>query len=146
MIRMTSDEGIPELRYGNRVFSATMGDGTYLGTRDRGLVRVCFDRDKVERDWPAGDLGLVSTPSERPGSPPPPKINPTLAWNIALIAVGALITFVGLAAGLTADPENSAFRQTVKALWVIQGLIGLLIAAVGILGATIARTIDKDRS
>jgi hypothetical protein len=44
-----------------------------------------------------------------------------------------------------ADPENSAFRQTVRALWVIQGLIGLLIAAVGILGATIESMLHKDR-
>jgi hypothetical protein len=62
-----------------------------------------------------------------------------------VIAVGALIAFIGLIVGLSADPENSALRQTVKALWVIQGLIGLLIAAVGIPGATIANMLHGDR-
>ena len=71
--------------------------------------------------------------------------NPTLAWNVVVIVVGVLIAIIGLINGLAADPLNSALRQTVSALWVIQGILGLLIAAVGILGATIARALSKAR-
>jgi fumarate reductase subunit D len=71
--------------------------------------------------------------------------NPALAWNVVVIVVGVLIALIGLINGLAANPESSALRQTVGALWVIQGLLGLLIAAVGILGATIASAIGKAR-
>jgi hypothetical protein len=57
-------------------------------------------------------------------------------WNILVLAVGLLIAIIGLSYGLFADPGDSALRQTVAALWVIQGLLGLLIAAVGVFGAT----------
>jgi hypothetical protein len=142
-VRMTVNESIPELRYGNRVSSPTMGEGIVVGTLDNGLVRVCFDRDKIERDWNPTDLGFV--PSSTTLSPSRGEINPAVAWNVAVIAVGTLIAFIGLIVGLSADPENSALRQTVKALWIIQGLIGLLIAAIGILGATISTMLHKDR-
>jgi hypothetical protein len=55
-----------------------------------------------------------------------------------------LIGLIGLAVALTAAPGDSAPRQTVAALWVIQGLIGLLIAAVGILGATLVHAFRYD--
>ena len=55
--------------------------------------------------------------------------------------IGSLIAVIGLINGLTVNPESSAFRQTVAALWVIQGLIGLLIAAVGTLGATLVHAL-----
>jgi hypothetical protein len=148
---MTSNESVPELRYGDRVASPTRGEGTIVGGRSGGLARVCFDRDKIERDWAWADLSLLSASTATPESisGPPPcegKTNPAVGWNVAVIVVGVLIAFIGLTVGLTADPENSAFGQTVKALWVIQGLIGLLIAAIGILGVTIASTLQKDRS
>ena len=60
-----------------------------------------------------------------------------------MIIVGVLVAIIGLINGLAANPENSALRQTVSALWVIQGLIGLLIAAVGILGATLANALRE---
>jgi hypothetical protein len=59
-------------------------------------------------------------------------------WNAAVIFVGAFIAVIGLVTGLTAQPGDSAPRQTVAALWMIEGLLGLLISAVGIVGATIA--------
>lgn len=57
-------------------------------------------------------------------------------WNLLVIIIGLLIAIVCLGAGLLADPADSALRQTVAALWVIQGILGLLIAAVGVFGAT----------
>jgi hypothetical protein len=69
--------------------------------------------------------------------------NPAIVWNIVVIVVGVLIAVIGLINGLTANPDNSAFRQTVGALWVIQGLLGVLIAAVGILGAGVVYAISQ---
>jgi hypothetical protein len=61
-VGMTTNESIPELRYGNRVFSPTMREGMAIETRDNGLVRVRFDRDKTERDWNPTDLGFSHLP------------------------------------------------------------------------------------
>jgi hypothetical protein len=69
--------------------------------------------------------------------------NPAVAWNIVVIVAGVFIAVIGLINGLTSNPDNSAFRQTVGALWVIQGLLGLLIAAIGILGAGVVYTISR---
>ena len=141
---MTTNEGIPELRYGDRLFSPTIGEGVVVGT-NAGLVRVCFDRDKIERDCTRTDLRLLSSPGPfQESSSSRSEINPAV-WNVVVIAIGILIALIGLFFGLTADPENSAFRQTVKALWIIQGLIGLLIAAVGIHGATVTNILHRDR-
>jgi hypothetical protein len=65
------------------------------------------------------------------------EVLPELGWNVAVIVAGVLIAAVGFSAQLLANPGASAPRQTVAALWLIQGLFGLLIATVGILGATI---------
>ena len=75
------------------------------------------------------------TPVPRPGS-----TNPVIAWNVVVFVAGVFIALIGLWNGLAANPENSALRQTVAALWVIQGLLGLLIAAVGI------RRDDRERN
>lgn len=69
--------------------------------------------------------------------------NPPVVWNVVVIVVGVLIAVVGLINGLASEPENSAVRQTVGALWVIQGLLGLLIAAIGILGAGVVYAISQ---
>jgi hypothetical protein len=58
--------------------------------------------------------------------------------NAVVIFVGAFIAVIGLVAGLSAQPGDSAPRQTVAALWMIEGLLGLLISAVGIVGETVA--------
>jgi len=84
----------------------------------------------------------LPTPVPPPSPSRPGSINPVIAWNVVVIVAGVFIALIGLLSGLAANPEHSAVRQTVAALWVIQGLLGLLIAAVGILGATIARAID----
>lgn len=71
------------------------------------------------------------------------RTNPAFAWNVVIIIVGVLTALIGLINGLFASPIASAFQQTVSALWVIQGLLGLLIAAIGFLGTTIARALNR---
>jgi hypothetical protein len=69
--------------------------------------------------------------------------NPAFAWNVAVVVVGSLIAVIGLGAWLVADPTNSAFRQTVAALWLIAGLLGFVSAAIGTLGATIVHVLRQ---
>jgi hypothetical protein len=67
-----------------------------------------------------------------------------IGWNVAVILVGSLIALIGVFAWLLADPGDSAPRQTVAALWLLAGILGVLIAAVGILGATLAHALRYD--
>jgi hypothetical protein len=62
------------------------------------------------------------------------------------IVVGSIFALGGFVAWIGADPANSAFRQTVAALWLIAALMGLIIAAVGVLGATIVHALESDRT
>jgi uncharacterized membrane protein len=80
-------------------------------------------------------------PPDAPHSP----FGAAIAWNVGASVVGFVIAFVGLAAGLTADPEESAIRQIVAATWTLCGIVGLLIAAVGLLGATVIHAIKVAR-
>jgi TRAP-type C4-dicarboxylate transport system permease small subunit len=66
-----------------------------------------------------------------------------LGWNLVTIFVGSIFAFCGFFAWFGADPANSAFRQTVAALWLIAALMGLVIAAIGVLGATIVHAIER---
>jgi len=88
-----------------------------------------------------------AAPGTGPGYPSPlgKPISPALGWNIVTIFVGAIFAFCGFAAWLGADPANSAFRQTVAALWLIAALMGLVIAAIGVLGATIVHAIERNK-
>jgi hypothetical protein len=70
-------------------------------------------------------------------------INPALAWNVVIIVAGIFIAVIGLGAWLIADPSNSAFRQTVAALWLIAGLLGLVITAIGVLGVSLVYTLRQ---
>jgi hypothetical protein len=54
-----------------------------------------------------------------------------------------VVGIVGLFNGLTTDPANSAVRQTVNALWVLQGLVGLVIFAIGVIGGSIVQTLKR---
>jgi hypothetical protein len=127
-------------KWGKRVISPTMGEGTVvMGRREGGLVLVRFDRDGIERDVAPSDLRLAKPPVGESW------IGHALGWNTFLIVVGILIAFIELSRGLTAEIGDNAFRQSVAALWVIQGLIGLLISAIGILGATIASALFRTR-
>ena len=127
---MTPDEAVPEIRYGQRVSSPRMGEGTVVGRQDNGLVRVCFDSDNIERDVALSELGIILPPStiSRETSPRD-KINHAFVWNILVIIVGVGIALIGLHNGATGEVRDnafrdSAFRQTVAALWVIQGCLG----------------------
>jgi hypothetical protein len=44
-----------------------------------------------------------------------------LFGTLVVIFVGAFIAVIGLVAGLSAQPGDSAPRQTVAALWMIEG-------------------------
>jgi cation transporter-like permease len=65
-------------------------------------------------------------------------------WNIVVIVIGALVALIGIFAWLFADTGDSALHQTVAALWLLAGILGILISAVGILGATLAYALRYD--
>jgi hypothetical protein len=77
------------------------------------------------------------------GNPPGKPISAALGWNVATIVVGCFFALCGFIAWFGADPANSAFRQTVAALWLIAALMGFVIAAIGVLGATIVHAIER---
>ena len=58
-------------------------------------------------------------------------------WNLVVIIVGLPIAIIGLLNGFFTTPVDNVFRQAVQALWVLQGLVGLLIAAVGVTGESL---------
>ena len=103
------------------------------------------DNARIEAERAARPPAPASAvaPAASPAFSPAGSTNPAFAWNVVVIVVGVLIAIIGLINGLAANPESSALRQTVGALWVIQGLLGLLIAAVGILGAGVVYAIDR---
>lgn len=60
-----------------------------------------------------------------------------------VIIVGTVVATIGLAMGIGADPGNSSPRQAVAALWIIGGLIGLGIVAIGIATVAITRVLAR---
>jgi hypothetical protein len=130
----------PTLQHGKRVISPTMGEGTVLMRRPQsGLFLIRFDRDGIEREISGTDLRLARPPVGDTW------IGPALGWNTVVIVIGMAIAFIGLARSSTAEIGDSAFRQAVAALWAVQGILGLLIAAIGVLGATIASALFRTR-
>ena len=59
----------------------------------------------------------------------PKATSPAFGWNVAVIVAGVLIAVCAILAWAGAPIRDSAWRQTVAALSLIQGLLGLLIAA-----------------
>lgn len=55
-----------------------------------------------------------------------------VAAGVLVIIIGAIVALGGLGAGFFAKPVYSAVQQVVSALWVLSGLAGLIIAAIGI--------------
>lgn len=55
-----------------------------------------------------------------------------------IAVVGGIVAANGILSGFTASP-GSAPQQTVAALWMIEGLLGLLITAIGLLIVTISK-------
>jgi TRAP-type C4-dicarboxylate transport system permease small subunit len=65
--------------------------------------------------------------------------------NIAVIVVGTIIAVCGILLWAVHSPRDNALRQILPALWLIQGLVGLLIAAIGVLGATLVSALNMRR-
>jgi hypothetical protein len=109
----------------------------YKETRKNSVARAA--------EWAAHPPEPVTSGGPATSTPVPQArgTNPVVIWNVVVIVVGIFIAVIGLINGLTSNPDNSAFRQTVGALWVIQGLLGLLIAAIGILGAGVVYAISR---
>jgi hypothetical protein len=87
----------------------------------------------------------IDTDGHDPASVRISPSTPTTAafgWNIAVVVTGCIIALSGIMAWARADVGDSAPRQAVAALWLIQGLIGILIAAIGILGASLVSTLS----
>lgn len=64
-----------------------------------------------------------------------------ITWNVVAIVIGVLIAMVGGGAGFSPEFDPSAAESIVAALWIVAGVIGLLIAAVGLAGATVIHAI-----
>jgi hypothetical protein len=98
----------------------------------------------------AASTGLASSSLPQHGGSTRPVLgaggtDPVIGWNVAVIVFGSLIGLIGLGAWLLADPTNSALRQTVAALWLIAGLLGFVVAAVGVLGASLVHVLRRVR-
>lgn len=102
-------------------------------------------QSRASAQWRPATDGLPTAQNPRSAAAVTQRGTAAIGWNAAVIVVGALIALIGLINGLAVDPVNSAFRQTVAALWVIQGILGLLIAAVGVLGATLVHALHYDQ-
>jgi hypothetical protein len=83
-----------------------------------------------------------ATPSITPSSNP---ANQAIGWNVVVIVVGGIVALFAWAGADISDISNSVMRQTVAALWMLCGLVGLLIAAVGVLGASLVHTLRYDQ-
>jgi uncharacterized membrane protein len=62
--------------------------------------------------------------------------------NVAVIVVGTTIAVYGILLWAVYLPRDNALRQILPALWLIQGLVGVLIAAIGVLGATLVSALN----
>jgi hypothetical protein len=71
--------------------------------------------------------------------------NQAIDWNVVVIVVGSILALFPWAGADISDISNNVMRQTVAALWMLCGLIGLLIAAVGVLGATLVHALRYDQ-
>jgi hypothetical protein len=71
--------------------------------------------------------------------------NQAIGWNVVVIVVGSILALFSWAGTDISDISNNVMRQTVAALWMLCGLIGLLIAAVGLLGATLVHALRYDQ-
>ena len=71
--------------------------------------------------------------------------NQAIGSNVVVIVVGSILALFSWAGADISDISNNVMRQTVAALWMLCGLIGLLIAAVGLLGATLVHALRYDQ-
>jgi hypothetical protein len=92
----------------------------------------------VERSPAVSPAAPAVTPSSNPA-------NQAIGWNVVVIVVGGITALFSWAGADLSDISNSVMRQTVAALWMLCGLVGVLIAAVGVLGATLVHTLRYDQ-
>jgi hypothetical protein len=103
----TSSEGVAPrpLRYGDRVASPILGDGTVVGTEpDRGSVLVVFDRDHVQRRIATDELGLISKQQTTSRTVPADRSDDiliTVAWLTAFF-----IPLIGFICGVVLLSRN----------------------------------------
>ena len=71
--------------------------------------------------------------------------NQAIGWNVVVIVVGSILALFSWAGADISDISNNVMRQSVAALWMLCGLVGLLITAVGVLGATLVHTLRYDQ-
>jgi hypothetical protein len=67
--------------------------------------------------------------------------DPGAVVGTIIIIAGLFIAAGGILSWLFADPTNSAVRQIVAALWLLCGLVGLIITAIGIATIVIERAV-----
>jgi hypothetical protein len=133
-----TDEGLAAL-------IGVLGAIIIIGGGGYALITALRDARENAKRVPTEAAGraTIASSDDAPvvASLPPANVSGA-GWNVVVILIGGVIAIIGLFFGLTADVSGSAPRQTVAALWTIEGLIGLLIVAVGILGLTLVRVIS----
>ena len=71
--------------------------------------------------------------------------NQAIGWNVVVIVVGSILALFSWAGADISDISNNVMRQSVAALWMLCGLVGLLITAVGVLGAALVHALRYDQ-
>jgi len=93
--------------------------------------------------------GVERSPAVSPATPAVAPLsksaNRAIGWNVVVIVVGSIVTLFAWGGADISEISNSVMRQTVASLWMLCGLIGLLIAAIGVLGATLVHTLRYDQ-
>ena len=92
----------------------------------------------VERSPAISPATPVVTASSKPA-------NQAIGWNVGVIVMGSIVALYSWAGADISDIGNNAMRQTVAALWMLCGLVGLLITAVGVLGAALVHALRYDQ-
>src|SRR5438132_11984971 len=112
---------------GALVLTAKMGPGISI------FIGVCFGLGAL-----MASTWVVPALRER-------RLSPGFALNVVVAVTGTLIAITGLGVWATAEPDNTPLRQTVAALWLLAALLGLVITAIGVLGATILHMVDRQQ-
>ena len=82
----------------------------------------------------------INSPFTPPDYVAPTGVSNAVGWNVVVIIIGSVIAAIGL---LGWGWFFASAGQTVAVLWLIVALLGLLIAAAGVLGATIVHTLER---
>lgn len=86
------------------------------------------------------------SPSLQVSAPTAPVITaPGAVIGTLVIILGLVIAAGGILSWLFADPANSAVRQVVAALWLLSGVAGFIIAAIGTATIVIERAVLTHR-